>query len=164
MAELWNKKLAHEEFERAKEFTLNTRMDGEEVSPLILLLLDDKSMPTIKQGKGREIAAIPIPEDILSGGGTSVSNFSTFLIDEMRPAYFILLMEAWMAAYSKGEKSPRPSQHPGRVETIVILMSSPTFEKLATSPIIGGVPQKWEELEGHGGRFSEMYGISWDQS
>jgi hypothetical protein len=161
MGKPWTDKLAKKEFERAKEWTRNIRLEGEEVPPVIILLIDTP--------QGRQIPTIlQIPETVLSGGGASISEFVRFLIGRAKPSYLILLLEAWMVQHRLGTSQEQaqtpPSEHPDRVETIIALFSSPHFEIMASSPIIGGIPQDWQEHSGFEGRFSKMYGIQWGEA
>ena len=161
MAKRWTEKLAKKELESAKRWARNIRFEGEEVPHLILLLGNTQ--------EGPEIAAIPIPEAVISGGGPSISNFSRFLIAQAKPSYLILLLEAWMVQYRPGTSQEEaqgvpPSEHPDRVETIIALLSSPNFEIMSSSPIINGIPQDWQEYSGFEGRFSQMYGIEWGEA
>jgi hypothetical protein len=163
----WTDYWAKKEFKKAKEWAYNIRLGGEEAPAVILLLVDTT--------QGRELVALPIPEMVLKGGGASISSFSRHLLSEAepmglpKPAYMILILEAWMVRYREGTSQEQavgvmPSQHPDRVETIIALLSSPHFEIMASAPIIGGIPQEWDELSGFQGRFSKMYGIEWGEA
>ncbi|MAG25806.1 hypothetical protein CMI47_09530 [Candidatus Pacearchaeota archaeon] len=163
----WTDYWAKKELQRAKDWAYNIRLEGEEAPPMILLLVNTR--------QGREVVAIPIPEMILKGGGASISSFSRHLLSQAepmgmeKPAYMILIIEAWMVRYREGTTHEqatgvRPSQHPERIEAIVALLSSPQFEIMATAAILGGIPQEWDEISGFGGRFSKMYGIDWGEA